>query len=65
MDHNEFEFLNDLINPFTDFLKRLNDDTTHFSFQDQLSLASTNMQELEKEGFITHYSDIDDSCVDY
>lgn len=63
MDHNEFDFYNDLLDPLKDFLKRLNDNT--INYDSIIQSECTTRLEIEKEGFVTLYSDIDDSCVDY
>ena len=57
MDHNEFDFIGDLVQPFRDFINRISSE-----LPDNLQ---TRRQHKEKEGYVTVYSDIDDSCIDY
>jgi hypothetical protein len=62
MDHNEFDFTNDLIRPFSSFLKQLLEKEIGENCETEDLKAS---KIVHKERYVTSYSDIDDSCVDY
>jgi hypothetical protein len=62
MDHNEFDFMIDLIRPFKDFLKRLN--TSYGRDSDQLAALETQVITLES-GLLIVNSDVDESQVEY
>lgn len=74
MDHNEFDFIGDLIRPFKDFVARLNDNTMKLEYEtatESISACSTARLEIERSSsngdpnsggsFFTVYSDIDES----
>lgn len=58
MDHNEFDFNGDLVQPFKDFIKRL-------SAESEAGCWESARVCKDKEGYVTVYSDIDDSCIDF
>ena len=66
MDHNEFDFNADLIRPFQDFIRRLKSELGSTTSRGNPSQLSTRRGlEVEKRNFVTLYSSVDESCVDY
>lgn len=64
MDHNEFDFIGDLIRPFQDFIARIEDQRSLNGMQ-EIVRAQNNMLRIERQSIITTYSDIDASAIDY
>jgi hypothetical protein len=54
MDHNEFDFLADLIRPFKDFIKRIDE-----GISPKKQKFSNSYLRVEREKIVTIYSDID------
>ena len=60
MDHNEFDFMIDLIRPFKDFLKRISPG------KEQADLATLETQLIQLDsGMMIVNSDVDESQVEY
>lgn len=64
MDHNEFHFINDLVKPFKEFIKRLDFQGTDSSNSGSHNV-STQQEGDNSDQIITKFSEIDESCVDY
>ena len=61
MDHNEFDFLADLINPFKEFIRKVEEQRG----RDDLGKGFSKTLRTETVSKIIIYSDIDSSGVEY
>ena len=67
MDHNEFDFIEDLIEPFQKFLKNLLEENQHSSNHKKKEKDQEGSEENKKkdDNSILYFSKIDQSTTDY